>query len=280
MTPKDVNSMNKILIATNALPPVIGGLENITHDIATYLSHPDKSVTVLVSKKPLEGYKDRKYNVLYLKSITLFKRLPIPLPTFSNIEILFNLRKEYFDAILLQSHLFVSNWLVAVTVDKFNNMIWLNYGGGYVSHRSRIISSLIRFYEKFGWALLNSKSTCVLSQSEKSAIRFESLSGRKSNVIGNCVPNELIELEPIKYSGNSFKKFLFVGRLVEDKGIMSLLSIYADCIQSLVEDGVLPLGKLQLTIVGDGPLSSKISKFLEARPEISYRPSVSQLGIR
>lgn len=74
-----------ILIVSNYLPPKIGGIERISHELATSLQEIENvRVTVACAKWPTRyttlGWKGLtiNYNVLYLPSITIKRRLPFP----------------------------------------------------------------------------------------------------------------------------------------------------------------------------------------------------------
>ena len=75
----------KILIVTNYLPPKIGGIERISHELASALNAVNGvEVSVATANWPAKFVEaewkeiDYPYEVIDFPSITIFRRLPIP----------------------------------------------------------------------------------------------------------------------------------------------------------------------------------------------------------
>jgi glycosyltransferase involved in cell wall biosynthesis len=75
----------KILIVTNYLPPKIGGIERISHELASALNAiQGVEVSVATADWPTKYVEsewekiDFPYEVIHFPSITIFKRLPLP----------------------------------------------------------------------------------------------------------------------------------------------------------------------------------------------------------
>lgn len=69
------NSLNKIFIAGNSFPPKVGGLENFSFELAKHLSLLGKEVTVLTSSSPQAEEFDKKQNFEIIRAsskISLF----------------------------------------------------------------------------------------------------------------------------------------------------------------------------------------------------------------
>jgi glycosyltransferase involved in cell wall biosynthesis len=259
----------KILIGTNALPPRVGGLENITDDLALHLHQMGHLVTVILSSDYGLTQPARKFNTITLDSF-LVGRLPTPKVSRSNARHLLKLRKENFDVAIIQTHLFVSNWIVAMLLKRKSKIIWISYGGGTVKHESKFISILIHIYEYLGWKILTFCSDLRFAQSEKTKIRFRN-EGSQVKKINNCIPESLIHSELCKGKIEHVRKLLFVGRLVQDKNILELLNQVRKSIDILQEKYPLALEGLSLTLIGDGPLKERTLQFLENQFRIDWK---------
>ena len=261
--------INRILIGTNALPPQVGGLENLTNDLAIHLHRIGQVITVMVSSDYGFPQPVRKFHTITLDSF-LVARLPIPKVSRNNFKYFLSLKKEGINLVILQTHLFVSNWILAIFFRGKSKIVWINYGGGVVKHESRIISLLIEIYEYIGWRILDSCSDIRLAQSEKSKVRFRKQSGQVK-IINNCIPDNLINLELRRGNVKDVRRLLFVGRFVQDKRILELLDQVNKSINSLQENHPSVLETLSLTLVGDGPLRERVLQFLGNESRIEWK---------
>ena len=258
----------KILIGTNALPPQVGGLENLTNDLALYLQQTGNFVTVVASSDYGHLQPIRNYKTITLDSLLLV-RLPIPKLTKKNLECLRGLRKNKYDVLILQSHLFVSNWILAMALRKKTKLVWINYGGSVVSHNSKLISHLIRIYEYIGSKVMMFCCHHRLMQSEKSARRFGDEKSQLT-IINNCVPDNLLNSSLSRGEIEKISKILFVGRFVEDKGILQLLEHVRAAIDTMKEINSLTTKSFTLTLIGNGPLREKVISFCETYLSINW----------
>ena len=260
---------HKILIGTNALPPQIGGLENLSNDLALHLHQLGYLVTVFLSSDYGHTQPDRDFKTITLDSF-LVERLPIPTMSRNNVKRIFSLRKDSFDLVILQTHLFMSNWLLAILLRSRSKILWINYGGSTVKHKSRFISMLIQIYELIGWKILDFCSDIRLAQSEKSRRRF----GKRSSqvkIINNCIPDNFLNLDLYRGKIKNVRRLLFVGRFVQDKRILELLEEVKRSLDKLQENHSSVLDAMSLTLVGDGPLRERVLKFMADESRIDWK---------
>jgi glycosyltransferase involved in cell wall biosynthesis len=258
----------KILIGTNALPPQVGGLENFTHDLALQLHQMGHLVTVLASSDYGMPQPNRIYETVTLDSF-MIKRLPIPKLTQKNVAFYSLCRKENFDLVILQSHLFISNWIAALVLKRKAKLVWINYGGGSVKNKSMFVNKLIQLYESIGWKIFEFCSDVRLAQSEKSALRMK-LGHNPASIVNNCIPESLSDLELRRGEINKICKILFVGRLVEDKRPLELLEQVRNALGKLEVKHSAHVEEVTLTLIGNGPLRDKIIEFLDSEFRISW----------
>ena len=74
-----------ILIVTNFLPPKIGGIERLSHELASALQKKGTHQVTVASAEWPKKYVESKwapiffpYRVIYFPSLTLARRLPLP----------------------------------------------------------------------------------------------------------------------------------------------------------------------------------------------------------
>lgn len=180
----------RILIFSPSFLPVLGGLENMMHSLATGLSDLNVDVTVitLVKEKAL-GEEHFKYKIIRAPNYALFYKIYKNCDAYLN----FNLSlKGLWPLILKPKPFFVSHQITYVNLD------------GSVDFLERIK----RFISKFAHNIY-----C-------SSFVKESLKTKKGIVIGNSYDDSLFK----KLNLVREIEIAFVGRLVSDKGIMNLLN--------------------------------------------------------
>lgn len=256
----------KILIGTNGLPPQIGGLENLTDDIALHLHNMGHDVTVVVASDYGFPKQIRNYRTVTLDS-RLLRRLPVPRITRRNISYLAELRKSKYDLVILQSHLFMSNWILGLIFRKKSNLTWISYGGGAVKHRSKLVSKLIEFYEYLGVKILEYCSDRRLEQSDKSSQRLPQANA-KQFIINNCVPESLLDLPFRRGRIELVSRIIFVGRLVEDKRVLELLEQVSIAIKQAQRIDSSIRKRIFLSIIGNGPLKKAVLEFLKTQLKV------------
>jgi glycosyltransferase involved in cell wall biosynthesis len=258
--------IQKILIGTNGLPPHVGGLENLTDDLALYLHKMGHDVTVVVSSDYGFPQQNRNYKTVTLDSL-LLRRLPVPKASRRNFTYLSELRESKYDQIILQSHLFISNWILGLIFRKKSKLTWINYGGSPVKHSSKLVSKLIEIYEYLGFKILEYCCDRRLAQSVKSAQRLPQVSA-KTYIINNCVPETLLDLPLRRGRIELVSKIIFVGRFVEDKRLLELLEQVNRAIKKLDEIDSSIQNRIFLSIIGNGPLKKAVLEFLKSQLKI------------
>jgi glycosyltransferase involved in cell wall biosynthesis len=256
----------EILIVTNFLPPKIGGIERLTHELARTLSNEESvNVTVACSKWPGEYLtapglpNDILYNVVNFPSIIVAKRLPIPkLLSRSFYRTLQSLNGNY-DLILFQSHLFALNWLLAIRYRNAERRIWMSHACNFIPSSSYLIGLFSRIYEKCGILILKNFSNEYLAQSNNAAAWISKITGEKFHTLPNSVDLELFKASAIQNTKNKPKlRVLFVGRLVEGKGAFESLDVVLKANEILKQSDV--ENCFEFTIIGSGGLESKLAK--------------------
>ena len=141
----------KILVVTNYLPPKIGGIERISHELASALNAVEGvDVSVATAEWPTKFVEAEwekihyPYKVIDFPSITIFRRLPLPRVFQRSFWVKINDLDEDFDLVFYQSHLFILNWIILVKLRQVKRSVWMNHGCNYVPLKSKA-GALISF---------------------------------------------------------------------------------------------------------------------------------------
>lgn len=273
----------KILIVTNYLPPKIGGIERYSHELASALAEiDDVEVFVATANWPTRyvqtEWEDIKYpfTVIDFPSITIFRRLPLP-RIFNRgfwLKIL-NLEHD-FDLVFFQSHLFILNWIVALKLRGVKRRVWMNHGCNYVPLKSKTAASLSFVYERIGMFIMNRYCNEFIGQSRNTANWMESKTGTPFEVLSNGTNLKKISSKKTIVERRVRTNVLFVGRLVEGKGLLNCVLAVSNANEILTFNGDPRL--FRLTIVGAGPLKDPIAK-LNLNVELDFRGELSHCKV-
>jgi len=273
----------KILLVTNYLPPKIGGIERVSHELAASLNRMQGVEVIVASNTWPEKYVEKRdhilefpYQIVYFPSYTLFKRLPIP----KIFSIIFwrQLRglDRNFDLVFLQSHLFILNWIIGFKCRKVDRRIWMNHGCNFVPINNHLVRSISLVYERIGMAISKGISNEFLGQSENAAKWITTKVGVKFAILSNAINLELFTEDKVTDNQKFKTKVLFVGRLVEGKGLLECISIVKKANLILTDLGDSDL--FRLTIIGSGRLADKIPTSQESL-EIVYMGELEQPAV-
>lgn len=256
----------KILIVTNYLPPKIGGIERLSHELAASLNAiPGIEVLVATANWPAKFVKsdwediDYPYEVVEFPSITIFRRLPLPkIFNRSFWAKIRNLDKK-FDLVFYQSHLFILNWIIAIRLRQIKRRVWMNHGCNYVPLSSKVGILISFIYERFGMSIMKRFCNEFVGQSRNTANWISLKVGIPFKVLSNAVNLNNFNWEREIVESRIRTNVLFVGRLVEGKGILDCISAVSKANDLLSLSGDTRL--FTLTVIGTGPLGDQLPRF-------------------
>jgi glycosyltransferase involved in cell wall biosynthesis len=269
----------RILIVTNYLPPKIGGIERISHELASALNVIEGvEVSVATANWPTKFIEaeweeiDYPYEVINFPSITIFRRLPLPRIFKRNFWVKIKDLDNKFDLVFYQSHLFVLNWIIAVKLLRVRRRVWMNQGCNYVPLNSRVGVLISFVYERIGMSVMKRFCNEFIGQSENTADWISSKVGIPFKVLSNATnlnsfhPGREIVERKVRTN------VLFVGRLVGGKGVLDCVSAVSKANEILSLKGDPRL--FTLTIVGAGPLGDQLPN-LDLNVEVDFRGELS-----
>jgi glycosyltransferase involved in cell wall biosynthesis len=264
----------RVLIVTNFLPPKIGGIERLTHELASAMQKSGQlKVTVACAQWPERFVKTKwapisfPYQIVYFSSNVLFRRLPIPNFLSPNFWRAMKLLDIDYEIVIYQSHLFILNWFLAFRFRHCARRIWINHGCNFIPAESHLIGLASKLYERIGMLILARLSSEFLGQSQNASQWISKLTSKEFETLSNSV--NLGHFNSPNFEQRQKKtKVLFVGRLVEGKGVLECIHSVSKANEILQIQGDMQL--FNLTVVGSGPLESKL-RGIEANLELDFK---------
>lgn len=273
----------KILIVTNYLPPKIGGIERYSHELAIALNDIDGiEVSVASARWPsLFGQNTSEsvaypYEVLYFPSIDLSRRLPIPNLFKRGFWSQLKKLNDDFDLVLYQSHLFTLNWIIAIKLRRVKRRVWMNHGCNYVPLNSKMGNLISLTYERVGMVLMKRFCNEFVGQSSNAAQWISSKVGILFLVLSNATKLGDIQMGSELVKSQIRTKVLFVGRLVEGKGLLECIFSVSKANDILLQNGDSQL--FTLTVVGAGQLVNRVPR-KGINVEIDYRGELNHSDV-
>lgn len=252
--------MKKIAIFTGYYLPHTGGVENYTYHIAKEFVKQGHEVYVITSR-----YDDKLPNKEQIDGITIY-RLPTyslfvsrhPILKFNQEQrsIIKELKEKNLDFVILQTRF----WLTTVIGGKFakkNNIqrILIEHGTSHFTVHNKVLDFFGTIYEH---VLTNYVKTLVneyYGVSKQCNKWLEHFKMKAKGVLYNSI--DITEYEeykdqtyPLQVEKDTIR-ILFVGRMIQDKGILELIQSYKNLKQKY---------KISLILAGEGPLLDKLKK--------------------
>ena len=245
----------KLLILNYEFPPLGGGAGNATKNIATEmagLGHDIAVITTWFPGLPMDEVKDG-YRVIRVKSLrkrkdqsNLLEMMDYVFRAIGAGSVL--LKTQKYDKVV--SFFAMPTGLAALYFKlRFKIPYILSLRGGDVPG---FLPKNLKWHHRISWPLTKiiwRGADKIIANSEGlrklAAITGDKL-GKKIDMIPNGVNTE--EFTPAQELSRS-NEILFIGRLVEQKGVTYLLKAISD-----ISKGANPIKDIDLCVVGDGPL--------------------------
>ncbi|MFA6285073.1 MAG: glycosyltransferase family 4 protein [Parcubacteria group bacterium] len=267
----------KILVFSPYYPPHIGGLESYSDELNKYLSFSGMDIVVFTPQLPKNSPTvEEKYASVKIVRFPAFEIISnYPLPKFWSFRFwktFFSLFENKFDFVVSHTRFF-STSLLALIYSKLKKTFWIHieHGSDFVQLNNGLSSSLAKLYDLSFGKLVLRKSDRNIAISEAVKKFVQHLSERKEcDVLYRGFETE--KLEKIPPSSEFQKKpdeiyILFVGRLIDGKGLPDLLEAFSHLSEP----------KIRLLLVGDGPQKENL---LQQAENLNIAEKVSFLGYR
>jgi glycosyltransferase involved in cell wall biosynthesis len=244
----------RALIAAPFYPPRPGGIERYTAGVAGELCRRGWNVEVVHAvtdgNSAARTVGPAGERLQGLQSRVVAGRLPFPTPGRRNAQVMRQLRDASYDFTLIQSHLFLSNLLVARAVAP-DRTVWLNHGSGHIPTGHRVSDKLVAGYEHVLARQLRGRVAATAGVSREAAAWLSHLGVDTDSSVGNAVaavaaPRQGRRPGPLRV--------VYVGRLEPNKGALEAIRMVRDLPSS---------AEVELTICGDGTIAAQVER--EAR---------------
>jgi glycosyltransferase involved in cell wall biosynthesis len=233
------------LIVTPFYPPHVGGIQRYSAGVASELRARGWDVDVVQGllapyvaglKKGPAG--ERLYSV---PSRNLLGRLAVPIPCRATLAVLRHVSASRYDLVIVQSHLFLANVLVAVAARRSRQrMVWINHGSGHIPSGRWVLDRIISAYEHLLAGVLGRIARTVVAVSDEAMLWASHLGFPAAGNIGNGVSSDQIHPPRGSREDGAPLRVVFAGRLEESKGAMDAVRIVGG------------LTGVSLVICGDG----------------------------
>lgn len=244
----------RALISTPFYPPHPGGIERHSAGVAAELRGRGWQVDVVhcvtdgAGLDRTEGPTGERLHAL--ESRLVGRRLPFPRRNGRNASVLAQLRSSRFDFVLVQSHLFVSNLMVARAVAPAPT-VWLNHGSAHVAAGNPVVDACVTAYEHVLASRLRRVVPTVAGVSQEAADWVSHMRVRAETGVGNAVSRVS---GPRAGRREGPLRVVAVGRLEPAKGAIEAIRL----VDSLPDPGA-----VELTVCGGGSIAARVER--EAR---------------
>ncbi|WP_312102997.1 glycosyltransferase family 4 protein [Pygmaiobacter massiliensis] len=244
--------------------PTFGGIERFTHNIAKELIERGDVAVVVTSALPniaAHEVDENGIEIYRVPSILALKgRLPIALPG-KKFRKAARAALAKADRVVIQTRFYPLSFLAASACRKAQKpYIIVEHGAGHLSLGGGLIDWCVQSYEHFFCWLLKRKTPAFYTVSEAGGEWLRHFGIQSSGVLYNFIDPVSIEDQTRGRTANAIRVqynlpqdrplVLFTGRLVEEKGILSLV----EAIKALQNEPIPPV----LAIAGAGPLEATL----------------------
>jgi glycosyltransferase involved in cell wall biosynthesis len=262
----------RVAIVTHYMPPHIGGIELVAESLFGAYKSLGFEVRWIASRAPRDAASVEGSRIRVACWNWLENNMGVPWPVwgpqgFRQLSRLV----EWADVIHVHDCLYLGSALAVLLARRKNKKTLLSQHIGFISYRSSLLNIIERFaYKTVGRSVAGSASRLVYSTRAAEEFMEGLLKGRPvySQAIPNGIdtdrfrppaPEERASSRKELGLGDSERVVLFVGRLVEKKGVDIFLRVCR----------LMP--SVKFLLVGDGPLAEDISR---SRENLVWRPSV------
>lgn len=252
--------MKKIAIFTGYYLPHVGGVERYTYHLARELSKKGYKVFVITCRydSSLKEVEETDELTIYrLPTYKLFvNRHPILKFNKSQKKLIKEIQKEEIDFCIFQTR-FWSTTIQGGVFSKKNGIpsILIEHGTSHFTQDNKIIETVGALYEHFLTSIVKRFNKDFYGVSNECVKWLGHFNIVARGVLYNSInAEEYEEYKNKKYElliDENKLKIVFVGRVIQNKGIFELVEAYKNLKQNY---------DISLIIAGDGPLKEKISK--------------------
>ncbi len=240
----------KILFATSFFLPHSGGVEQYIYGLSRELLRHGHAVTVICCNT--ENVKQTEVfngmNILRIDAWNFLNgQFPVPKPTLRNFRII-NAALSGQEVVNVHARLYPFS-LFAVFFARLKRVpvIASEHGTCHTPFKNPLLSLMASLWDHTIGALIFRAANHTVATSKAAGKLLEHLGIKNSDIVHNS-----LDLKRFTKEWQPSKQIVFVGRLVEQKGVLDLMQVF----KNIAPD----FPGLKLVIIGDGPLKAEILK--------------------
>lgn len=252
--------MKKIAIFTGYYLPHVGGVERYTYHLARELSKQGYKVFVITCRYDTSLKEVEETDELTIYRLPTYKlfvnRHPILKFNKNQKKLIKEIQKEGIDFCIFQTR-FWSTTIQGGVFSKKNRIpsILIEHGTSHFTQDNKIIETVGALYEHFLTSIVKRFNKNFYGVSKECVKWLGHFGIVAKGVLYNSINTEEYE----EYKNKKYEllinenklKIVFVGRVIQNKGIFELVEAYKNLKQNY---------DISLIIAGDGPLREKISR--------------------
>ena len=255
-----------INIFSHAFLPKRGGIERYVVNLEKSLIEKKYKVNIITTglNQKLDSKSNGK-NIYRVNSFWLFSgRFPVPYSIFQIFEIYRLFYKNKFTITVLNSRLFLTSIIgMYLAIFTGSKAIIIEHGSSYIKGANKLFNFLFYCYENLITVFYKVHRVDFYAVSKSSESWLKNFNIKSKGVIKNGVRN--INVSESDFSINLKKNqkiILFVGRLIQEKGVIELINAFKKFNQNY--------RSYKLYIVGEGILEDKIKLEAERNSNIKF----------
>ena len=249
--------MKKIAIFSGYYLPHLGGVERYTYNLANKMKQMGYDIVIVSLRydESLEEIEQLDYAKIYrLPTYKLFvERYPIVKNNKRCKEILKLVEKENVDSVILQTRFWTSSYIGSKFAAKNNIPVCLiEHGSTHFTVNNKILDFFGAIYEHKLTNAIKKNVPDFYGVSKKCVEWLKHFNIEAKGVFYNSINTEEAEAYNNDIQKDNEKiSITYVGRLIPEKGVLKLISIFKDLQKKY---------NIELNIAGQGPLLDKIKQ--------------------
>jgi glycosyltransferase involved in cell wall biosynthesis len=246
---KNFGAMKRVLMTSGFFRPHRGGTERYIEELSDFLSC-DYAITILSTNT--EGVVPQEHagtvEVIRLPVVPLFSgTYPFILPTPSFFSLMKNVLEKRYDVVVTHTRFFQTTFLgYLISIVRGIPLLHMEHGAAHITFENKAIELVAHALDHICSFFLLRRAEKVGAVSHASS-EFLRHIGARGDI--ECIPN-FVDTRIFSGKGKSERlTVIYVGRLVERKGVSDLLAIWPDVKEKY---------DAQLLIIGEGEARERL----------------------
>lgn len=250
--------MKTIAIFSGYYFPHLGGVERYTYNLAKELHCMGYNIIIITSQYDIEQKNIEKTELAKIYRIPTYKvlvsRYPINKINKKSRNLFKNIKEENIDFAIVQTRFWAMSYIASKFIKKNNiKSLLIEHGSAHFTVNNKILDYFGAMYEHILTNSIKRRIKSYYGVSNKCVSWLKHFNIEANGVLYNSIDISIKK----KYSKDIVKdnnkvKITFVGRMIEEKGVLKLIDAFKDLQKKY--------NNIELNLAGDGPILNKIIK--------------------